>query len=70
MKTDTQIKIKETIEQMENLIDETHITYADARELINLCYNVQIRYEEIRKSRDEWRKKYYILTKQLNSTET
>lgn len=57
-KTATQDKIDGLISLVSGRVDNALLTVSDARFILEVLGNVSLRYEEIRKSRDKWRKQY------------
>lgn len=61
MKTETQTRYEEIIKQMRDKVAQTNVSVSDAEKLIALSEKLLQAYEEIRKSRDNWRNKYQII---------
>lgn len=58
MKTETQDRFEEKLKEFNEKIGKSRVTFNDAEGMYGLCYNLLLRYEEIRDSRDKWRNKY------------
>jgi len=67
-------KITETTERFEDALNnfrirlnKSQLTYEDGFVLFNLADNLLLRYEQVRKSRENWRTKYYKLKNEKNN---
>lgn len=59
----TQERFKEELIKFQKTIDESSVTFSDASRMYSLCVNLFLRYEEVYKSRESWKKKYKELKK-------
>lgn len=57
-KSNTVIEAEELIKQYEEINGSTALTTQDAGKLLDICYKLLAKVEEITKSRDTWREKY------------
>ncbi len=46
------------IKQLEEKLDDSYLTFKDGRELLDLAWKMQLRIEDLEKSRDLWRSKH------------
>ena len=58
-KTETTIRFEKCLEKFENKLNNSELKFKDGVSLLRLSENLLIRYEEIRKSRDKWKDRYY-----------
>ncbi len=59
MKTDTSERFEECLRDFKRKIDTSSVKQSDATAMYALAENLLLRYEEIRKSRESWKQKYY-----------
>lgn len=58
MATETEKRIQKDIEESMELLAMQKMTVNDGYKLIDTMQNFLLRYEEIRKSRDEWKRRF------------
>lgn len=63
--TDTKDLFKEELKDFKKKLDASELSYKDGIKLFNRAYNLFLRYEQIRTSRDKWRKKYEELKQSI-----
>lgn len=63
VQTETQQRFEAKLKETWNKINTSKFSYGDGIEVYALAENLLLRYEEIRKSRDSWKKKYEELKK-------
>lgn len=61
MATETERRIHKDIEESMELLALQKMTVNDGYKLIDTMQNLLLRYEQIRKARDEWKRKYMEL---------
>lgn len=57
-KSEIEIEMEKLLKEAEDIVDYSHLTTQDARKVLNYCYKLLSKVEEIRKSRDKWRNKF------------
>ena len=57
-KSEIEIEMERLLKKGENIIDDKYLTTREAREVLDYCYKILSKCEELRKSRDNWRNKY------------
>ena len=62
-KTATQQRVEEELKQFEESITLCKVNIEDVLKIKELAFNLFLRYEEIRRSRDKWKDQYYELKK-------
>ena len=68
-KTETETRMEELIKECETIVDENYLTTNDAKRILDIAGNLLLRYEEVRKSRDNWKNKYTSCIKSANNLE-
>lgn len=63
--TDTKDLFEEGLKDFKKKLDASELSYEDGIKLFNRAYNLFLRYEQIRTSRDKWRKKYEELKQSI-----
>lgn len=58
-KTDTSKRFEKCLKKFNNNLNNSELKYKDGVSLLRLSENLLLRYEEIRKSREKWKEKYY-----------
>lgn len=58
-KTETTIRFETHLKEFENKLGNSELRFKDGVSLLRLSENLLLRYEEIRKSRDNWKSGYY-----------
>lgn len=56
-KSVAEIEMSEILNECETIVDENYLTTNDAKKLLEKGYKLLNKCEELRKSRDNWRKK-------------
>lgn len=57
-KTETTIRFEDRLKKFNYNLNNSKLKYKDGVSLLRLSENLLLRYEEIRKSRDNWKDKY------------
>lgn len=61
MTTETQTRFEDALKEFDKKLTYSTLTVKDGMELFKLADNMLMRYEEINKSRDNWKEKYLKL---------
>lgn len=66
-KSEIEIKMENLLKECEDIVDDSYLKTQDARRIMDTGYLLLIRFEDIRKSRDNWRNKYEQLRKLIKT---
>jgi len=67
--TETEERFEQQLKKLDKKIGESKVIFNDAQDIYNLCCNLLIHYQNIRKSREQWKEKYRDLLKKHRELE-